>query len=78
MSPGDIVMWQDKQFGKHRFWRIEGVYLGCVGQESLVELRSLTEAPGVPARTGNAETTFVPEPLLRDAMIYTPDIKKTA
>ncbi len=74
MKPGDIVMWKDTAFGKHRFWKIEGVYLGCEGQESLIEIRNLTEKPGVPGRTGNAETTFVPEPLLRDQMIYTPDI----
>lgn len=74
MKPGDIVMWQDKQFGKHRFWRIEGVFLGCNGQEGLIELRNLVEKPGVPGRTGGAETTFVPEPLVRDQLIYTPDI----
>lgn len=78
MTPGDIVMWHDRQFGKHRFWKIEGVYLGCEGQESLIELRSLTEKPGVPGRTGGAETTFVPEPLLRDVTIYTPNIAPKA
>ena len=75
MSPGDIVMWQDQQFGKHRFWQIEGVYLGCEGQESLVELRSLTERPGVPGRTGGNGTSFVPEPLIRNLTIYTPNIR---
>lgn len=66
MKPGDLVMWWDAKFGQHRFWKIEGVYLGCAGQESLVELRNLYEKPGVPGMTGNAETTFVPEPLIRD------------
>lgn len=74
MKPGDIVLWRDDKFGKHRFWEIQGVYLGCEGQEGLVELRNLTETPGVPGRTGNAVTTFVPEPLLRDLTIYTPGI----
>lgn len=72
MKPGDIILWNDDKFGKHRIWRVEGVYLGCQGQESLVELRNLLEAPGVPGRTGNAETTFVPEPLVRNARLYTP------
>jgi hypothetical protein len=72
MSPGDILVIEDKAFNKVRMWRVEGVYLGCVGQESLIELRNLMEAPGVPGRTGGAGTTFVPEPLLRGVDIYTP------
>lgn len=74
MKPGDIVFWRDEKFGKHRFWLIEGYFLGCEGQESVVELRSLTERPGVPGSRGLLETTFVPEPLLRNVIIYTPDI----
>lgn len=75
MKPGDIVFWRDDKFGHHRFWEIQGVYLGCQGQESLVELKNLTERPGVPGLTGKATTTFVPEPLLRNVTIYTPDIR---
>lgn len=66
MKPGDLVFWKDEKTGNHRFWEILGVYLGCVGQEGLVELKNLCEKPGVPWRTGGAETTFVPEPLIRD------------
>lgn len=50
----------------------EGIYLGCEGQEGLVELRNLFEKPGVPGRTGNAVTTFVPEPLVRNMPLYAP------
>lgn len=53
-----------------RVWRVEGVYLGCTGQEGLIELRNLFEKPGVPGRTGQMTTTFVPEPLLREVEHY--------
>ncbi len=61
---GDLIFWRDEKFGKHRFWEVQGVYLGGEEQESLIELKNLLEKPGVPGRTGNATTTFVPEPLL--------------
>lgn len=60
MKVGDLVM-----LGEH-IWRIEGIYLGCLGQESLVELRNLRDKPGVPGVTGWKETSFVPLPLVRD------------
>lgn len=75
MKPGDIVMWRDEKFGKHRFWEIEGVYLGAEGQEGLVELRGLNYAPGVSGPGRTHTTTFVPEPMLRSLTIYTPDIR---
>jgi hypothetical protein len=53
---------------------IDGVFLGAIGQVSLVELRSLTEKPGTAYGKNLPATTFVPEPLLRGFTIYTPDI----
>lgn len=76
MKPHDIVFCPDTKFGKHRFYRIEGVFLGALGQESVIELRSLTEAPGTAYGRDLGPTTFVPEPLLRHFTIYTPDISK--
>lgn len=70
MTPGDIIFWRDEKLGHHRFWEIKGVFLGAVGQESLIELRSLTEKAG-DTYGGLHETTFVPEPLLRNAALYT-------
>lgn len=64
MKVGDLVVVGE------RIWRIEGVYLGCLGQESLVELRNLSEKPGVPGMTGGRETSFVPLPLVR-GRVYT-------
>lgn len=78
MKPGDIVMWRDEKFGVHRFWQIEGVHLGGEGQEGLIEIRNLMEKPGVSGPSGQHPTTFVPEPLLRNALIYTPDIQNVA
>jgi hypothetical protein len=73
MRTGDIVFCPDLKMGVHRFYRIEGVFLGAAGQEGYVELKSLTERQG----DGIGPTTFCPEPLLRHFTIYTPDIKET-
>lgn len=70
MRPGDLVFWRDPTGGRnHHLWEIKGVYLGCLGQEGLVELQNLFESPGVPGMTGGKTTTFVPEALIRN-MIY--------
>lgn len=74
MKVGDIVYCPDHKFGQHRFYMIDGVFLGAVGQVSLVELRSLTEKPGTAYGKNLPATTFVPEPLLRNFVVYTPDI----
>lgn len=74
MKPNDIVYFEDIQFGHHRFWVVEGVFLGCEGQESLIKLRSLTEKSGYGGPAGPQPTVFVPEPLLRNVTVYTPDI----
>lgn len=76
MKPNDIVYFEDKKFGHHRFWRVEGVFLGAEGQESLVELRSLTERPGTSHTYHAHPTTFVPEPILRGLAVFTPDIQR--
>ncbi len=47
MKVHDLIVHFDAQFGRHHIWQVESVCLGAQGQESLVELRSLTEAPGV-------------------------------
>lgn len=75
MKPGDIIFWRDEQFGHNRFWEIQGVFLGAEGQESVVEIRSLTEKPAHSGEAREHPTTFVPEPLLRSATIYSPDIR---
>lgn len=71
MKPGDIVLWRDDKYGHHRFWEIQGVFHGGLGQESVIELKSLTERPANSGLTQEHPTTFVPEPLLRKAEIFT-------
>lgn len=73
MQTHDIVFFKDEKCGRHRFWEILGIYLGAEGQESLVQLRSLSERPGKDGRGTEWDTTTVPECLLRNVAIYTPD-----
>ena len=71
MQTGDIIFYRDTKFGHHRFYEVQGVFLGGVGQESLVELKSLTEKPGLVTADGVLmPTSFVPEPLLRSWTVY--------
>lgn len=77
MTPGDILI-----KGGH-VWRIEGVYLGALGQQSVVELVSLTETPPAtrsppkiePHHVGFVdcpERMLVPIRLLGEVEHYTP------
>jgi hypothetical protein len=77
MKPGDIIFWRDERYGHHRFWEIEGVHLGGEGHESLIEVRSLTEKTGS-AHGARVGRTYVPEPMVRNLPIYTPDIRPAA
>jgi hypothetical protein len=72
MVVGDIVILTNKESGKwNRFYEIKSICYGVAGQEDLIELKSLTESPGVDSG-GNAHlTTWVPEPLVRGNAIYT-------
>lgn len=78
MKPGDIVMWRDEQFGHHRFWEIQAICLGAEKQEGLVRLVSLTENAGRDEHGEKHLTTVVPEVLLRNVTIYTPEIRRAA
>jgi len=66
MSPGDIIIWEDPQrMASAHKWRVVGIHLGAVGEESLIEMESLTHKPG---NTGEWEwhpRVFVPEVLVR-------------
>lgn len=66
MKPGDIVFSEDPVFGKHTFYKIEAVFIGAEGQESVVKLRSLSLAPASMSDDDrNMKYMFVPEPLVR-------------
>lgn len=66
LSPGDIVQWQCPRFPHvvHR-WKVFGVHYGAMGQESLIEMESLTHQPGWTGEWEHHPRIWVPEPLLR-------------
>jgi hypothetical protein len=63
MEPGDILTHTDYS-GIVRRWRVCGVYLGGEGQESVVEIVSLSHA--CPSADGFSLPMYVPEVLLRE------------
>lgn len=73
MSPGDLIEWTDPTgLGPKRVWEVQGVFLGALGQESLVELMPISETPGW-ADDRWHPSVFVPEVLLRGLKVTTPD-----
>jgi hypothetical protein len=62
MRPGDILIHTDSN-GIVRRWRVCGVYLGGEGQESVIEIVSLSHS--CPTADGFAIPMYVPEVLLR-------------
>ena len=49
-------------------WKIEGIHLGALGQESLIELKSLTHKAGWTGQWEYHPMVFVPEPFVRVAL----------
>lgn len=71
IGPGTVLEWRNGA-NSHR-WRVLGVHLGATGQESLIEMESITHRPGdiphvVPAPF-HMQAAFVPEVLTRDLVI---------
>lgn len=64
MKPGDIVRKENPISGIDLFWEVEGVFLGAVGQENLVRLRSLSQRAGSLGELTQT-CTIVPEALLQ-------------
>jgi hypothetical protein len=70
MSPGDVIRWQCPKFPNViHDWRVIGVHLGAVGQESLIEMESLTHSPGWTGEWEFHPRLFVPEVLLRGLQV---------
>lgn len=63
LKPGDRI-----EYGRHR-WRVEGIHLGALRQESLVEMESETHEPGWTGEWEYHPRLFVPIILLRGAKI---------
>ena len=71
LTPGDILRWQCSAYPAniHR-WRVRSICLGGTGQESLIEMESLTHAPGSGAEFPFAlPIVIVPEVLVRNLVI---------
>lgn len=71
LSPGDILRWQCPTYpdNVHR-WRVRSVCLGGLGQESLIEMESLTHKPGIGAEFPvPMPIVIVPEVLVRGLAI---------
>ena len=70
IRPGDILRWQCPKFPQnvHR-WRVFGVYIGALGQESLIECESITHTFGVTGPMEYHPRVFIPEVLVRSLTI---------
>lgn len=71
LRPGDVLRWQCPRFPEnvHR-WRVHSVCLGALGQESIIEMESLTHTPGHGAEFDmHMPIVAVPEVLVRDLVI---------
>lgn len=69
--PGDLLEYRCPRFGIVWQWRVEGVHLGGLHQESLIELRSIHLSPGYGIHKAH-ETMWVPEPMTRAMDIVRP------
>ena len=68
LQPGDILRWQQED-NVHR-WRVRSVCIGGQGQESLIEMESVTHTPGFSAEfSAPMPIVIVPEVLVRSLMI---------
>ena len=71
IKPGAVIEWRCAHFPEvSSRWRVEGVFLGAVGQESLVEMESLTHSAGWTGEWEFHPRVFVPEVLLRGPWVH--------
>ncbi len=70
--PGDVLEWRCPKYPEvvHR-WHVRGCHIGGEGQESLIEIESLTHEPGTVEDLSpfGLPVLWVPEPLLRGLKI---------
>lgn len=65
LAPGSIIEWKCPQSDNVHRWRVLGVHLGAVGQESLIEMESLTHKPGWTGEWEWHPRLWIPEVLIR-------------
>ena len=66
IRPGAIIEWRCATFPNnvHR-WQVNGVHLGGLGVESLIEMESMTHKPGWSGEWEAHPVVWVPDVLLR-------------
>ncbi len=70
MTVGDILLWKDEKFGRHRAWRVLSVILGAEQHEGLIELEPMFERPGNNAYGKPQPTVLVPEVFTRGLTVF--------
>jgi hypothetical protein len=45
LKPGDIIEWRDEKFGHHRKWRVHGIHIGGLTQESVICMEAIDKSP---------------------------------
>lgn len=69
MRPGDILLWKGDASQDIRLWRVLGVFLGALHQESVIELAPMSHS--YPEAYGKTIASFfVPEVMLRSLSVY--------
>jgi hypothetical protein len=66
MKTGDLLEYRCPKFGIVWQWRIEGICLGSVGQESLIEVAPVMARPGYNSSLAAQPIVLVPEPMTRN------------
>lgn len=69
MKPGDLITWEDPRFGHDHVWRVRGIHLGGVGQESVIEVENVSHAPAWTERWMVHQIMWIPECLLRNCKV---------
>jgi hypothetical protein len=70
IKPGDLIRWANK--GGDHLWVCTGVYLGAVGQESVIQVENVSHAPAWTRPWETHVMMFIPECLLRECEIIPP------
>lgn len=64
MRPGDLLEYRCPRFGIVTQWRVEGIHLGALHQQSVVEVTPVTHG-----ETPEAKVMMVPEEMTRSLPI---------
>lgn len=68
-----LAVGQEIELHGHR-WQVEGIHLGALGQESLIQLKGLSHEPGWTGPWEFHPMLFVPEIMLSAALSHSPPI----